>query len=495
MEARSPRSLDQRGRLSFLLKDSVLYGAAAAISKAVALITFPLLAQHFSVAEYGILDYFLVLAGFLTTLFVFGQGSAFARYFFEYEEAAERRQLISQSLVFQLTVVGLLLPLLWLGAEWLATLLIEAPERTLLFRIMLLQLPFALVINFSQLVLKWTFDRRRFLVMSLGFAVVHATLLVIAVLVLDVGIKGVLIVSVGSSAVFGTLGMFFLRQWLARPRDFRRLWEMLPYATPYGVIGVVGSFSPMLERTLTDKFLGAEDLGLYAAATKIAMLIGILISAFQTAWGPFSLSLYKQVGISDTYNWVFKLFALVMCLLALVLALLAHPLIHLLATDRYSGAVIVVFPLLMGLAIQATSGITEIGIAISKRSYLNLYSYSASIAATLAGIWLLAPAFGLLGVGMGVLLGHLVKALISSWLAQRAYPLPWHYSPVIVLMTATLVLGLVAIWLGVHFGTMAHNLVLVASLLVVMLTGWGLLLDRSERVRVVALVRSRLPLL
>lgn len=103
-----------------------------------------------------------------------------------------------------------------------------------------------------------------------------------------------------------------------------------------------------------------------------------------------------------------------------------------LATDRYLGAVAVVFPLAMGLAIQATSWITVIGIGISKRSYLHLYAYSVAIAATLTGIWLLAPLFGLLGVGLGVLLGQVMKALISSWLAQRAYRLPWHYTPVII---------------------------------------------------------------
>jgi O-antigen/teichoic acid export membrane protein len=486
--------LSQRSRLSFLLKDSALYGGAAAISKAFALITFPLLARHFTVAMYGVLDYFMVLAGLFATFFIFGQDSAVARYFYEYEATDDRRQLISQSLVFQLAGLAFLLPLLWLSADSLTPLLTEAPDGVLLFKIVLLQLPFLLLINFSQNLLKWTFARARFLTMSLGFTVVHATLLVIAVMILDVGIHGVLLVSLITSAVFGALGLFFVRQWLTRPKDFRRLREMLPFAIPYGVICVVGAFSPTLERTLTYGLLGAEELGLYAAATKIAMLVGVLASAFQTAWGPFSLSLYKQADADHTYNWVLKLFALGMCVSALVLTLLAQPLIHLLATDRYSNAVIVVFPLAMGLSIQATSWITEIGIGISKRSYLNLYSYSVAIAVTLAGIWLLAPEFGLLGVGMGVLLGHLAKAVISSWLGQRAYRLHWHYAPVIILMSATLVLGLVATWVGQQFGTAANNLALVVNLFVVLLMGWGLLLDRAEQGRVIALVRARSPL-
>jgi O-antigen/teichoic acid export membrane protein len=309
----TPRGLSNRRRLGFLLKDTVIYGSAAAISKAFALITFPLLARHFSVAEYGVLDYFFVLASLLAISFVFGQDSAVARYFYENEDAGERRQLISQSLVFQLAGLALVLPLLWLSAEWLMALLIEVPARVLLFRIVLLQLPFILLIAFSQGLLKWTFSRGRYLIMSIGFTVVQTILLVIAVLVFDVGIQGALLVTLITSALFGILGLFFVRQWLVWPKDFRRLREILPFAIPYGVICVASAFSPMLERTLTSTLLGAEDLGLYAAATKIAMLIGLLVNAFQTAWGPFSLSIHKQSDAAQTYNWVLKLFSLGMC--------------------------------------------------------------------------------------------------------------------------------------------------------------------------------------
>lgn len=95
MDIRSPRGLSQRGRLSFLLKDSALYGGAAAISKSFSIITFPLLARHFSIADYGIIDFFGVLASFIGILVIFGQDSAVARFFFEYEDKDKRQQLIS----------------------------------------------------------------------------------------------------------------------------------------------------------------------------------------------------------------------------------------------------------------------------------------------------------------------------------------------------------------------------------------------------------------
>lgn len=477
-------SISTKVRLKSLLRDATMYGGAAAISKAFSLITFPLLARYFSVEEYGVLDYFMVLGSLLAISFIFGQDSAVGRFFYEYEDSDTRRQLISQSLVFQLGVLALLLPLLWLGADWLTELMISATNSVLLFKTVLLQLPFLLLINFSQNLLKWSFERKRFLILSLGYTVVQAGLLVVALLIFDVGVEGVLLSSLATSTIFGAIGVFFVRNWLTTPRDFSRLREMLPFAIPFGVICVAGAFSPTLERTLTSSLLGGESLGLYAAASKMAMIMGLFVSAFQTAWGPFSLSLYKQADAGHTYNWVYKLFALVVCVASLTLTVLAQPLILILASDRYLGAVVLVFPLAMGFAVQSTSWITEIGIGISKRSHLSLYAHMVAVLFTLGSIWVFTPIFGLFGIGLGVLIGHVTKAVIASWLAQKAYPLQWQYSTVVIVMILTILSGFASIWMCEYFGLLVSNLLLVGAIFLIISVGWLVLFSQAERIRI-----------
>ena len=98
----TPAKLFQKERLLFLLSDTFTYGFTLAISRAFSFITFPLLARHFSVSDYGKLDFFLIMMGFLNTLVIFGQDSAVARYFYEYDNSKQRRELISQSLLAQI---------------------------------------------------------------------------------------------------------------------------------------------------------------------------------------------------------------------------------------------------------------------------------------------------------------------------------------------------------------------------------------------------------
>lgn len=486
----TPAKYTHHGRLAFLLKDSFLYGVASAISKGFSLITFPLLAWHFSVDDYGLLDFLLVVTTLLTVFFIFGQDSTVARFFYDQDDKDIRREIVSQSLVLQFSGLVFLLPFLWLGSDFLTRHVIDSPERVLLFKLILLQVPFFLLMSFSQNLLRWTFSRTRFLIISLGFAAVQALSLLLLVMFYDIQVYGVLIVFIINNVVFGTLGVVFIWDWLTVPKSFSRLKTTVPFAIPFGCISLIGALSPTLERALTANLLGAESLGLYAVASKIAMLIGIFASAFHSAWGPFSLSIHKEDDAGVTYNIIFKMYALVACLLVLLITLLAQTLILLLASSRYQGAVITVFPLVMGLAIQGIGWIPEIGIGISKRSYLYLFPYLASLLTMLAGVWIMAPHWGLLGVGLATLFGQIVKASLSYWLSQKVYRLPWHYRPVVAIVLLTLVMGMGSLLARKAFGEASSNMVLLGSILMVTHLGWYCLLDKRERLGVTNLVRS-----
>lgn len=490
-ETNSAAGLANRGRLAFLLRDSGIYGLAAALSKAVSLITFPVLAKTLTVEEFGAFDYLLILASLFTTIFVFGQDSAVARYFYEYEDKDCRQQLISQSLSFQLLVLLLFLPVILFLTAQITNGISTIDEVKEAFAIVVLQLPFLLIINFSQNLLKWTFQRAKFLILSIGFAISHASVLVTVIVFFQAGILEAMLVGLVTGMLFGTLGLFFVREWLARPRGIGLLIEMLPFAIPYGVICVAAAFVPSLERSITASMLGAEALGIYAVAAKLAMLIALITSAFQTAWGPFSLSIYKQPYAGYTFNCVFKIISIVMCVICLFLALLAQPLITVLATERYLMAKVIVFPLAMGLGIQAMSWITEVGIGISKRSYLAIYPYMASILVTYICMNLLVPVLGLIGVGLSVLLSYVFRAIMASWLAQRVYPICWQYLPVVVLVAMTVIGGLLSLWTGQHLGPVSANLVLAVTIFLVLVIGWMVLLTQEERAQVRTLLRSQ----
>ncbi|MFC2097396.1 lipopolysaccharide biosynthesis protein [Bacteroidota bacterium] len=488
MKMVNPEDYKLKGRLKFLAKDSLLYGGAAMLNKGFSLITFPLLTRYLSVEEYGLMNYFFVFIGLAASFFVFGQDSAVARYFYEYRDKSSRRELISQSLLFQLFGLLFLLPLLWIGSNWIVSQMPQSPQTRILLSLALIQIPFRLLFNFSQNLLKWSFRRKQYLIIALGSVLYKLIFIAIATMVLHFELSGIFIGLLISNVIFAAIGLWYIKEWLVIPKKFFFLKRLILFAAPFGVIAVIGTMIPMIERIIVNREFGVEELGLYAVGATLASLMYLLFGAFQTAWGPFSLSIYKSQDAIVTYNWVLKGFVVIACTIVLMLTAIAPFLQKFLASGRYDGASIIVFPLAMGLVIQAVSGITEIGISLSKKSYLNIYGNTVLILVTYFSIWIFIPYLGIFAVALGVMIGKISQAIIQSFLAQKAYKLPWSYRPAIILITITISMGFLSSYFFSISYKIASMMVLLISALIIPIIGWFILFTKYERDKVLIIL-------
>lgn len=427
-------------RLRALASDTVVYGLAATINKSFALILFPFLTRTLSVEDYGRFDLALYAAALIGLTIVWGQDSAVARLFFDEESDENRQQVISQALLVILgnIVVG---SLIWLAVQHLP--LVQhafGPNSRTIVLLLLLYGPLTGLLSFCQGLLKWTFQRARYIFVALGQPVANLTLILLLSRRVDFGPATALTVMVGVSAAFSGLGLFLIRSWLVVPRRLEFVGKLVPLAAPYGAIACISAISPLFERAVIAGRFGAADLGLYAAAAKVASAATMLSIAFQMGWGPFSYAIYKQPDAARTYSLVLRGFAAVMCLAILAIAALSEPLMSFVAGDRYRSAAIYVFPLAMAIGVQSIGWITEIGIHLSKRTYLNLVGFSLFLVISLSGIAYLSRAIGIIGVPIATLTGQLAMLLTSAILAQRAFRLDWHYR----LPAATVIVTLLA---------------------------------------------------
>ncbi|MDP1532660.1 MAG: hypothetical protein Q8L92_03665, partial [Rubrivivax sp.] len=205
---------------------------------------------------------------------------------------------------------------------------------------------------------------------------------------------------------------------------------------------------------------------------KIAMVMALFGFAFQSAWGPFSLAIHKAEDAAQTYSTVFALVATVSALIALVLSTLAQPLLVLLAGEQFAASSVVVLPLALGIAFQSAGWITEVGITISKRSYLSLYAYGVFIVFAPLCAWFLGRAYGLAGVAFGVMIGQASLALCSGWLAHRAHPVRWRLGSGLWAFAFAIAVGAASYWAGSAFSSFAAHGVTAAGALALAGAAW-----------------------
>ena len=484
-----PNGLGLKGRLAFLAKDASVYGVGGAVHKAFALITFPLLARHFPVEQYGILDLLHFAVALLVMTLAFGQDSAVARYFYEREDFDYRRQVISQSLVFQMAICAIVLPVIWFNAGWIARSLSLGENGALLIQLITLQAPLTLISQFTQGLLKWTFRKWAFLTVSIGSAAVTLLCFVIAIAFFEltlVSVFGIYLVIRGLACL---IGLWFIRKWLTRPNGIDRLKELIPFAIPLGVICVIAAFQPLFERNLVQTIMGPVELGLFAAGAKIGLLVMLPITAFEMSWGPFSLSLHKDEDASSTFSTVLKLFTLILLMIVLGLAAFGEFAVILLASAKYSGAGVVVFALAMAPAVTVIGSVLAVGITFSKRSHLFLYGYLGLLVTAVITIPLLGHAFGLAGIAWGSLLAYFTKSGVEAVLAQRVHPLNWQYRGPVLLIALVTAIGLAhTLFFDITTFGGVSAIPAIAGL-VLPVIAWFLLFSASERAYVTTMLK------
>jgi O-antigen/teichoic acid export membrane protein len=480
------KDLDLFDRIRFLTKDSILYGIASAIHKIFAIITLPILTRYFSIEEYGIIDFYVLISGLLVTIFVFGQDSAVARFFYDNEDENKRKNMISRSLLFQMLLLFLFAPILWNYSDYLASQIHKSNHSNEIFRLVLIQLPFMLLVNFSQNLLKWTFKRMQFLIITLGFVAFNVVILVTGIMLYEINVVDVFMISLVTYIVFGLLGLFFVGNWLMVPKGLGNLNEVILLALPFGMISTLEILTPTMTRWMVNDILGEENLGIFAVGARLASVVSLYASSFQTAWGPFSLSIYEEKKAINTYNLVLKIFVFIACIFVLILTFFSDWLVVLITSEHYISASFLFFPLAIGLVIQASGGITEIGIIISKKSYLAIYGFLLFILVTLGITYFLSPMYGIYIVSIGLMFGYIIKAVVNSWLAQRAHNMDWEYKNILLFSLSILIFGFFASWAKQELDSDIAYLYFVNFLVMFscLWIGWSLLLSRTERIKI-----------
>ena len=487
---RLPNKLGQLDRLKFLLNDAFVYGLGGALNKALALFTFPLLARHFGVEQFGVIDLLNTSVVLLVTLLVFGQDSAVARFFYDDENSIRRRQVVSQSLVFQIIIFFIVCPFLWVNSALIAQEFSLTTDGEQIIKLMILQAPFFVLINFSQSLLKWTFRRNQFLFISIGSALVSLVGVFLGITLFEFDITSLFTLYLITRLTFGLLGLYLVRQWLVWPSDFKILKQMLPFAIPFGLICMAASFLPFFERSVALNYIGAEELGLFAAGAKVALIIVLPISAFETAWGPFSLSIFKENDATRTYQLMLPLFTIFVCCIVLFLTAISELLLVLLASDDYIGASIVVFALSLAKAIQAIGGITGLGISLAKKSYYKLYSYSLMILLAFLLLPLLSKNFELAGLAFGSLITIIAWATLETCLSQRVHPIDWRFTNTILILLITIIFGFLhQINLNAYTAG-GLSIIPLVGILSIMFFAWVKVFDVAQRRLLMSLLKK-----
>jgi len=232
--------------LKFLARDRFIYGVSGSIAKFIAIFTVPILTRILTKEDYGTIDAAMSATAIFGSLVILGQDSAIARFFYDSKQDLENRKRVATvGLTIQLLLMGLLAVILLFFSDAIGRIFFSDNRAVIgYWKMAVLRIPGSALFLFSINLFKWTFQRGKYLILTLGSTFLNVGLTLYLVVGLRWGVLGAIIPGVASATVCGLVGSFWNRKYL----DFRCFYrngklakEMFVYGLPFTAVMLMGA--------------------------------------------------------------------------------------------------------------------------------------------------------------------------------------------------------------------------------------------------------------
>lgn len=204
--------------------------------------------------------------------------------------------------------------------------------------------------------------------------------------------------------------------------------RMFSYSWPILILGIAGILNQTADKILFPYIYKGENaheqLGIYGAASKIAMIMAMITQAFRYAYEPFVFGKSKDKDNRETYAKAMKFFIIFTLLAFLVVVGYLDVIKHIIGQDYWSGLKVV--PIVMAAEIM-------MGI------YFNLSFWYKLIDKTIWGAWfsgigcavliivnvVFVPQYGYMACAWAGFAGYATAMTLSYFVGQKYYPIKY----------------------------------------------------------------------
>ena len=244
--------------------------------------------------------------------------------------------------------------------------------------------------------------------------------------------------------------------------------RMLSYSWPILILGIAGILNQTADKILFPKIYPGEDghaqLGIYGAASKIAMIMAMITQAFRYAYEPFVFAGAKEKDSRETYAKGMKYFVIFTLLAFLCVMGYMGLLRHIISPDYWAGLRVV--PIVM--AAEIMMGIyfnLSFWYKLTDKTIWGAVFSGIGCAVLIAVNVLFVPRYGYMACAWGGFAGYATAMVLSYIVGQKYYPIAYPVRDLLVytLLAAVLFAGICLA--NARLGTwvaMAVNTVLIA---------------------------------
>jgi O-antigen/teichoic acid export membrane protein len=406
------------GHIKSLSKDILIYGAGNFSYSLMQLICMPILIREMSISEVGAWNILLPTGLLLSALVTFGMDTSLVR--FVVDKNYEQKKTIFSTGFYFVMGLGLFVSFLLWGLTSQTMQLFNIPTSySSAFWVLLAWLPGIVASQFFQKWVQYTFQRTRF-VFVIGLQSVIYLFYVLYFKATDqISLQNVMLASLISVWIPGMVGLYFCRKMIGLKFDKDTLKNLLLYGAPFMVLAFGINLIFSFDKYILTRNVSPEEFAIYSQAFRIAAIFSMIVSSFNFAFGPFSLSILKKDDSPTIFKEVKTYYLFFMCFIGTIFIALGKPIIILLSGFEFIGGYKYLPIFILGYIYYGLYSFSQLGIIYSKKSYLGLYTLTAGLTMTIGLNFILVHPLQGLGTGMAFALGVLIMVLSGNLISKK----------------------------------------------------------------------------
>lgn len=392
--------------------NSILYTMGSMMTPLIGFIMLPFFTNNLSTAEYGILTTIQTLIGMFQLFLLLSLHGAVTRFFYDFlDQPQKQKEYLGTIYIFVIIFSTLVSLVLLLLSDFIGSILFsEIPIKPYYFYLVgmawlsaLLTLPLALLRALEKANL--------YILVNFFKSILIMILTIYLISDKGLGVEGALLAQIMATFVIVLityiLQLKYLKiafNWTFIKQSLRFSLPLLPHVASSWIIN-------SSDRIILEKFVEISDLGVYALAAQISMVLGLFYSSLNSALVPRYTRL-RIDGSDNEANKLLRTFSIIIILFGILAIPIGIYAVKILTTTEYHGAIVLIPILLIGQIINGYYFVFVAKLFYTKKS--GAIATSSSIAA-ITNILInlsLIPVIGVLGAVLSTIGSELIRLIL-----------------------------------------------------------------------------------
>lgn len=429
-----------------LLGQTAVYGLPSIVGRLLNFLLVPLYTEVFvNPAEYGVVSELYAWVAFLIVFLTFGMETAFFQFL---QKKEDKTKVFNQSFLSVLLVnSGFVLLLVFFNQSIAdAMLFSDHTEYIILLGVIVLidavsALPLAKLRAEEKAV--------RFASIQMGSILVNIGLNLIFMLVLfdptrpEEGVVFILLANLASSLI---KPLFLYKDFLyvKLKIDFSFMKELVRYSFPLMIAGLAGIVNETIDRIMLKHMLydgsissidyADEQVGIYSACYKLAMLVTIFLQAYRYAAEPFFFAQSKDIDRDKQYRKIMNYFVAMVTGVFLLVTLNIDFFKGFIRNEAYHEGLHVVPILLMANVFLGIYFNQSIWYKLSGQTKFGAYIAIGGASLTVLVNYIFIPKYGYVASAWATLVVYAAQTVASFLLSRKYYPIKYNLRKFVLYM-------------------------------------------------------------